>query len=112
VIQAVMAQLVTAVANRTLLGELAEALARQKFRRWFSLADAIALVDALGREADVRPDPDVVWPRVRDPDDDYLAALSEAAEAVFVTGDADLLDADLVPRAITPRDLLDRLGWT
>jgi putative PIN family toxin of toxin-antitoxin system len=112
VIQAVMARLITAVATRSLLDELAEVLARQKFRRWFSLAEAIASAEALGRGADVRPDPDVVRPRVRDPDDDYLVALSEAAEAVLVTGDADLLEADLVPRAITPRDPLDRLGWT
>ncbi|MGH3786446.1 MAG: hypothetical protein ACRDRG_07805 [Pseudonocardiaceae bacterium] len=47
---------------------------------------------------------------MRDPGDDYLVALSAAAEAPIVTGDADLLTADLKPAAISPRSLLDQLG--
>lgn len=101
-----------AVASQHLLDELATVLARPKFRRWIALADAVASVEALGREADLRPEPGAVPQRVRDPDDDYLVALGDAAEAVIVTGDADLLEADLTPPAITPRELLDRLGWT
>jgi len=112
VIQAVLARQVMAVANQHLLDELATVLARPKFRRWIALADAVASVEALGREADLRPEPGAVPQRVRDPDDDYLVALGDAAEAVIVTGDADLLEADLTPPAITPRELLDRLGWT
>jgi putative PIN family toxin of toxin-antitoxin system len=112
VIELVAVRLVTAVATRDLLDELAEVLGRPKFRRWFSLADAIASVEALEREADVRPDPDVVAQRVRDPDDDYLAAVADSAGAVIVTGDADLLEADLLPPAMTPRSMLERLGWT
>ncbi len=112
VIQAVLAGQVMAVANQHLLDELATVLARPKFRRWIALADAVASVEALGREADLRPEPGAVPQRVRDPDDDYLVALGDAAEAVIVTGDADLLEADLTPPAITPRELLDRLGWT
>jgi len=111
VIQAVLAGQVMAVANQHLLDELATVLARPKFRRWIALADAVASVEALGREADLRPEPGAVPQRVRDPDDDYLVALGDAAEAVIVTGDADLLEADLTPPAITPRELLDRLGW-
>lgn len=112
VIQAVLARQVMAVANQHLLDELATVLGRPKFRRWIALADAVASVEALGREADLRPEPGAVRQRVRDPDDDYLVALGDAAEAVIVTGDADLLEADLTPPAITPRELLDRLGWT
>ncbi len=112
VIQAVLAGQVMAVASQHLLDELATVLARPKFRRWIALADAVASVEALGREADLRPEPGAVPQRVRDPDDDYLVAVGDAAEAVIVTGDADLLEADLTPPAITPRELLDRLGWT
>ncbi len=112
VIQAVLARQIMAVASQHLLDELATVLARPKFRRWIALADAVASVEALGGEADLRPEPGAVPQRVRDPDDDYLVALGDAAEAVIVTGDADLLEADLTPPAITPRELLDRLGWT
>jgi len=112
VIQAVLARQVTAVMCQHLLNELATVLARPKFRRWISLADAAASIEALRTEADLCPDPAVVSQRVRDPDDDYLVALGDAADAVIVTGDADLLEADLIPPAITPRALLDRLGWT
>jgi putative PIN family toxin of toxin-antitoxin system len=112
VIEAVAVRLVTAVATRHLLDELAEVVGRPRFRRWFSLADASASVEALEREADVRTEPAVMPQRVRDPDDDYLAALADDAGAVIVTGDADLLEADLAPAAITPRSLLERLGWT
>jgi len=86
-------------------------LARPKLRRWIALDDAVALVDALGREADLRPDPGAPPRRVRDPDDDYLVALAEVTGSVIVTGDDDLLMADLTPPAITPRLLIDRLGW-
>src|SRR5262249_39773113 len=48
--------------------------------------------------------------RVRDPNDDYLVALAEAADAVIVTGDSDLLHADLPLPVTTPRELLDRIG--
>lgn len=112
VIQAVLARQVTAVVCQHLLNELATVLARPKFRRWITLADAAASVEALCRESNLRPDPGAVPRRVRDPDDDYLVALGNASDTVIVTGDADLLEADLTPPAITPRTLLDQLGWT
>jgi len=46
---------------------------------------------------------------VRDPNDDYLVALAETADAVIVTGDDDLLAAGIQPPAITPAQLLARL---
>ncbi|MHB8293260.1 MAG: putative toxin-antitoxin system toxin component, PIN family [Acidimicrobiales bacterium] len=111
VVRAVMARWVIAVVTQHLIDELADVLARPKLRRWIALDDAAALVAALGREADLRPDPGPPPQRVRDPDDDYLVALAEATGSVIVTGDADLLKADLTPRAITPRGLIERLGW-
>jgi putative PIN family toxin of toxin-antitoxin system len=110
VIEAVMADQVIAVVTQQLLDELAAVLVRPKFRRWVSVADAVAFVESLGGKADLRPQPQATAPlRSRDPGDDYLVALAEAAEAL-VTGDKDLLDLDLQPLpAITPRQLLDDL---
>src|SRR5664280_1792484 len=50
---------------------------------------------------------DVLPPRrvVRDSDDDYVVALTEAAVARLVTGDDDLLAAEFHPPALTPRAL-------
>ena len=109
VVEAVTSEELVAVVSQHLLDEVTAVLIRPKFRRWVSVADAVAFVEALGGYADLYPDPDTPAPRVCDPEDDYLVALAEAAEAVIVTGDADLLDADLNPPAITPRDLLARI---
>jgi putative PIN family toxin of toxin-antitoxin system len=110
VVEAVMADHVIAVVTQQLLDELAAVLVRPKFRRWFSLADAVAFVEALGGKADLRPEPETTAPRrSRDPADDYLIALAETAEAMLITGDNDLLDLDLQPSAITPRQLLEEL---
>ena len=110
VVRAVIGGRVIAVVSQQLLDELAGVLARPKLRRWISLDDAVALLDALGREADLRPDPRPAPQRVRDPDDDYIVALAEATGSLIVTGDDDLLEADLTPPAITPRALIEQLG--
>lgn len=107
---AVRAGEVVAVASGHLLDELTTVLIRPKFRRWVTVADAVAFVETLGGLAEVHPDPANPPGRVRDPDDDYLVALAEAVGAVIVTGDADLLDADLKPPAITPAQLLGQLA--
>ncbi len=106
-----MARRVTAVVTRHLIDELAGVLARPKLHRWITVDDAVALVDALGQDADLRPDPGAPPQRVRDPDDDYLVALAEATGAVIVTGDGDLLETQLTPPAITDRALIEQLGW-
>jgi uncharacterized protein len=110
VARAVAEGVVVAVVSRRLLDELTGVLMRARFRRWFSVADASAFVEALRDYGDLRDDPGPSSQAVRDPDDDYLVALAEAADAVVVTGDDDLLHAGLTPRAITPRDLLERLA--
>lgn len=109
VAQAVADGVITAVVTQHLLDELAAVLIRPKFRRWISVADAEAFVASLGGHADLRDDPGPPKTKVRDSDDDYLVALAEAADAVIVTGDNDLLDAEIEPSAITPAQLLARL---
>jgi len=110
VVETVMADQVVAVVSQQLLDELAAVLVRPKFRRWLSVADAVAFVEALGGKADLRPQPETeAGQRSRDPADDYLIALAETAQALLVTGDKDLLDLKLQPPAITPRRLLEVL---
>jgi putative PIN family toxin of toxin-antitoxin system len=109
VAEAVADGAVTAVVTQHLLDELAAVLIRPKFRRWISVADAIAFVESLGGHADLRDDPGPPTAGVRDPNDDYLVALAEAADATIVTGDDDLLEAELEPPAITPAQLLARI---
>jgi putative PIN family toxin of toxin-antitoxin system len=109
VVEAVADGAVTAVVTQHLLDELAAVLIRPKFRRWISVADAIAFVESLGGHADLRDDPGPPETGVRDPDDGYLVALAEAADAVIVTGDDDLLAAGIEPAALTPAQLLLRL---
>jgi putative PIN family toxin of toxin-antitoxin system len=111
VVEAVLAGQVLAVASQRLLEELTEVLLRPKFRRWVSITDAVGFVEALGGHVQLRADPAEVSGWVRDPDDAYLVALAVAADAVIVTEDADLLAAELAPRAITVHELLlDVLG--
>ena len=101
----------TVVASPRLLEELAEVLARRKFRRWLSADDARAFVSAVSRLAEVHDDPARSRPVSRDPDDDYLFALALAAEAeAIVTGDDDLaaIEGPPVP-VLTPAELLTRL---
>lgn len=109
VVEAVADGAITAVVTQHLLDELAAVLIRPKFRRWISVADALAFVESLGGHADLRDDPGPPTTGVRDPNDDYLVALAEAADAVIVTGDDDLLTAGIEPSAITPAQLVARL---
>jgi putative PIN family toxin of toxin-antitoxin system len=110
VIEAVTERRLTSVVSDHLLDELATVLVRPKFRRWVSVEDALAFVEALRNHGDVHGPPDRSSRSVRDPEDAYLLALAEAADAVIVTGDNDLLAAGLIRPAITPRALLERLG--
>ena len=109
VVEAVADGAITAVVTQHLLDELVAVLIRPKFRRWISVADAIAFVESLGGHAYLRDDPGPPKTKVRDPNDDYLVALAETADAVIVTGDDDLLAAGIQPPAITPAQLLARL---
>ncbi len=78
------------MASPRLFDELAEVLARRKFRRWLPAVDATAFVSAVSRLADIHDDPPRPAAITRDPDDDYLSALAVAAGAeAVVTGDDD-----------------------
>lgn len=94
-----------AVVTQQLLDELTAVLMRPKFRRWVSVAAATVFVQRLAEEADLHPDPGAPGQRLHDPDDDYLVALAEQTGATIVTGDRDLLDAELDPPAIAPSRL-------
>ncbi len=103
------------VLSPLLLGELREVLARDKLRRWISREDADAflqVLDLLGET--VEDPPEETWSRVcRDPDDDYLIALAEAAEAtLLVSGDRDLLAMDRQGLDVrSPRDAVDAFRY-
>lgn len=75
-----------------LLGELAEVLGRDGFRRYFSVDEAAEFVGAVAGASDEVDDPATVEPVSRDLDDDYLVALARAAADWLVTGDPDLLE--------------------
>ena len=109
VLRAVLAGEVIAVVSPRLVEELSSVLARPKFRRWVSLPDAEEFAHAVATRAELHADISRPARVTRDPDADYLVALSVSSGARLVTGDADLLDADLDPPALSPRALLDQL---
>lgn len=99
-----------------LLAELREVLAREKLRRWLSVEDAAAFVDAVVLLASPIDDPpDESWARVcRDPDDDYLVALAETNDVtLLVSGDRDLLDVQRPGLDVrSPRATIDAISST
>ena len=109
VLRAVLAGEVIAVASPRLIEELTSVLARPKFRRWVSLSDVEEFASAVAAKAELHADVPRPPRASRDPDDDYLVALCESTGAQLVTGDADLLNADLDPPALSPRAQLDQL---
>jgi predicted nucleic acid-binding protein len=95
-----------------LIAELERVLARPKFMRYVDERMRRELVDRVRRHAAIVHDPAETPPATRDPKDDYLVALarSEGVDAV-VSGDGDLLEAELDDLAVwTPRQLADRLA--
>ncbi len=99
------------IVSPSVLDELADVLARPKFRRFITTATAVAFIDGLAADATIAtdpPDPSNVFP---DPDDDYLIALARAARADYrVSGDRHLLDlTDPHPPVLTPRRFLGQL---
>ena len=112
VLGAVLAGEVIAVVSPRLVEELGAVLARPKFRRWVSLSDAQEFTRAVAARADLYPDVAQPPRTTRDRDDDYLVALCVSSGARLVSGDADVLDADLDPPALSPRALLALLDAT
>ncbi len=100
------------VASPALLAELAEVLARAKFRRYATEAEVAAYVNLVRREAtvvdDPAPDP---FPATADPDDEFLVDLARAtAVDALVSGDAHLLDLRGRLPVMTPAEFLASLG--
>lgn len=100
------------VACPHLLAELTEVARREKFRKYFSIERAELLVAALELKAEMWPNPPAGTRVCADPGDDYLFALSKAANVqIVVTGDRKV-QAVRVPSVdiLTPTALMDRLN--
>lgn len=100
------------VVSARLLAELRDVLGRAHLARYLASAEAEKLFVALERNATLVEDPPLAERVVPgDPDDDYLVALARAGRAhVIVSGDTDLLEADIEPPALSPRAFLARLA--
>jgi putative PIN family toxin of toxin-antitoxin system len=99
------------VASEALLHELDRALAYPKLRARIDKSSALDFVNLIRMEAQMMDDP-IAEPSVRapDPDDDYVIALGEAANAMIVSGDAHLLGlADAIP-VYSPAGFLEVLA--
>jgi putative PIN family toxin of toxin-antitoxin system len=95
------------VVSPNLLAELSRVLERPHIARTVPVARVRTLVRALEAGAIALEDPNDPPAVTRDPEDDYLVALARAASAHFiVSGDRDLLEADVRPPVLTPRELL------
>jgi uncharacterized protein len=100
------------VLSPLLLDEVAEVLARPKFR--FAEADVRGYLERLRRLTVVEDPADAEAVVNRDRDDDYLVALAVNARAdTLVSGDRDLVDLTDAPVSVlTPRAFLHRLRET
>ncbi len=92
--------------------ELADVLARQKFRRYFALGQAAEFLEELSAAAIIQSEGPIA--RISpDPKDDYLLALARSSGADYlVSGDKPhLLGLELrdYPPVISPRTFADRL---
>lgn len=85
-------------------------LRRPKLARYVSDEDATVFVDSIVGVAEMHNDPTAGTRVLRDPDDEYLVALTTEAQAdLIVSGDHDLLEAMIVATVVSPRGLVERL---
>lgn len=99
------------VVSEGLLAELAGVLARPKFAAASRGGRDIDFVGAIRAGSTLTADVPGSEPITRDPKDDYLVRLARATHAaVLVSGDSDLLEAELDDiEVVTPRTCIDRL---
>ncbi|MGH3431191.1 MAG: putative toxin-antitoxin system toxin component, PIN family [Terriglobales bacterium] len=98
------------IVSSNLLTELEDTLGKGKFRKHLSLDDARELIASLKAYSRVAEDVENPPAITRDKKDDYLVALATAQGASLVSVDRDVLEAELEPLALTPLDLLRKLG--
>ena len=112
VMRALIAERVVVVASPLLLAELAQVLRRPKFARYVDDRARREFVERIQRLAAIVDDPTDLPSATRDPKDDYLVALARREEVdAMVSGDRDLLDADIERPAVwTPREFADRFA--
>ncbi len=112
---AAVSELVVLVVSPHLLDEVSEVLKRPKFRKWITLEEAAAFIQAIELIADHVEDPSIDGrERVcRDPDDEYLVALAlETDAALLVSGDDDLLSLRIPHLDVrSPRDALQSISF-
>ncbi len=111
-LQAVLDERYALVTCPSLLAELDEVLRRPKLRRYLSVEEAQRYVARLAEVAEHSPDPVIRPGLTRDPDDDYLVALAQEANADYlVSGDRDLtVLTHLQPPVLEPRAFLEHLN--
>jgi uncharacterized protein len=99
------------VMSPSLVEELERVLARPKFEKYLTPAEAAAYVSMLVEEGVMVTDPAPQPGLTPDPGDDYLVALARAAgAAVLVSGDPHLTELERPePPVLTPRRFLERL---
>lgn len=96
------------VASPGLLDELRRALAYPKLRARIPETTADSMIEWLADSATHVDDPSEhpLRARSRDPGDDYLLALAAAADALLVSGDADLLELGSALPIHSPRSFV------
>ncbi len=108
---ALKARRFTLVTSPLLIAELRDVLGRPKFARWTSDDRGADFVSGLEARGDQHSDPPDIPRVVRDPNDDYLVALTRASSATaLVSVDLDLLEANLDEVTVyTPRAFVEML---
>ena len=109
VVRAMIDDRIEVVACPQLLDELSEVLRRPKFEKYIGEVAAAEFIARLQRHARVVADAVDPPPATRDPNDDYLVAIARREHAIaIVSGDRDLLDAQLQDLPVwTARQLAD-----
>lgn len=112
IVRAWRAGRVELIVSDALLDELSGVLARPKFAHASRDGRAAEFVEALRLGTTVVDDPPGGEPITRDPKDDYLVRLARSSPgAALVSGDRDLLEAELPDVTIvSPRAFVDGLS--
>ena len=113
ILDAALASRIELVVSPALLAEIESVLARPRLRKYVSAAEVERFLVELAGAVALKRDPPPPHPSVcRDPDDDYLLALSRFVSADYlVSGDLDLHSLSLEDVVVvTPRELVDRLA--